>query len=66
MQIELNRRTFLAVLGATTVAMGAGARPLAAQRTPLPPITPLHFFAETLPEPAARPRTAAITYVPLF
>jgi len=65
MEIELNRRNFLIVLGAAT-SIAAEVR--------LPPRigrlsatdAPFFYFAETCPEPTNRPRTTAIAYLPLL
>ena len=63
MEIKLDRRTFLAVLGAATAASTMQ------WKRPAPgaePATPggIFFFAKNRNEPPARPRTAAITYLP--
>lgn len=65
MALELNRRTFLALVGASTAAV-TFARP--SRTTPrtavcLPQGCPRCFMGEAHVHPPARPRTAAITYL---
>ncbi len=62
MEIEINRRTFLAVLGVATAATAARWKRPAPPATPTTPVG-ICFFAENRNEPTARPRTAAITYL---
>jgi hypothetical protein len=65
-KMEMNRRVFLGVLGATAAVAAAKGT-----RCPAPPPASvampggLCFFAEARREPAARPRTTAITYLPI-
>jgi len=64
MEMELNRRVFLAVLGATTaVAAAEWKRCTPARRMPVP--GGICFFAEARGEPVALPRTLAIVYLPV-
>jgi len=64
MKMELNRRTFLVVLGAASVA--SAIRPKNPAPTPAA-MRPngIYFFSKVGNKPAGRPRTAAITYLPL-
>ncbi len=63
MNLELNRRTFLAALGITAVAATAARRPATSGRAQLAGITPLHIPAAQNLQPPARPKTAAIIYL---
>jgi len=65
MKVEFSRRSFMIILGVTTTTAVASkwihfANRQRAAKTP----EGICFFAEHCPEPAARSRTAAITYLP--
>jgi len=64
MTIELNRRTFLALLGATTATLATTGQTLSSVRQPLSKAgTPRHFLADHDPHPPVRPKTMAINYL---
>ena len=63
MAMEINRRTFLIVLGAVTATAGRPGGPRRQTCRLSSNGTPLYYFATACPEPPARPRTAAVTYL---
>ncbi|MDF7800525.1 hypothetical protein P4C99_13690 [Pontiellaceae bacterium B1224] len=64
MTIELNRRTFLALIGASTTAVAIGRpAPASAPATGCPQGTPRCFMDGRNSQPAARPKTSAIQYL---
>jgi hypothetical protein len=63
MHMEQNRRTFLAVLGSTAVAMAARPRTTPEILAAPVPTPSLYFFTDVQNNPIARPRTSAINYV---
>ncbi|MBT8046671.1 MAG: twin-arginine translocation signal domain-containing protein [Pontiella sp.] len=64
MQIELNRRTFLAALGATGAFMAAGPASKRERKAVHRSLVPLYFPAEHPMTPPFRPKSEAITYLP--
>jgi len=63
MEMKLNRRTFLIVLG-VTAAVAAAPRTRRASARPALPGERCFFVESCPPQPAARPRSAAIAYLP--
>jgi len=61
--MELNRRTFLAVLAPTTTALAVRKHQTRKKAVATQSAEPLHFFSDSSHEPYARPRTSAIIYV---
>jgi len=62
MEIEFNRRTFLAVLGASIAALATKQGQHTSQSKSYLP-EGICFLAASRLEPTARPRTSAITYL---